>query len=384
MEPVTSHQPLSAAYDGIVCDLDGVVYRGARAVPGAPEALQQLAVRGVGIVYATNNASRVPRDVAVQLSEVGAPCEPSQIVTSAEAGAARLAADLPPGSPVLALGGPGVAYALWEAGLTPVPPDDEDRRVNAVLQGFGRELTVRNFENAARHLAVGAVWVATNDDETLPLEWGVSPGNGAYVTLLSGAAGRRPLVTGKPHRPLYDLSVSRLGTDPGRTLAVGDRLDTDIAGAVEAGIDSAWVLTGVGRPSDLFASTDLPPPTYVVRDLASLLQPYAVPRADGPSWVCGPARVRLDDTLTVEARGPDVGEVVRAGLTALVAEGARSARPLERLSALARVLDELLDDHLQSVDRAVASRDQATGDCSGQRSGHGRGDVGRPSDEPVA
>lgn len=376
MEASTSHPPLSAAYDGIVCDLDGVVYRGAQAVPGAPEALQRLAVDGMAIVYATNNASRVPRDVAHQLAEVGAPCEPSQVVTSAEAGAARLAADLPPGSPVLALGGPGVAYALREAGLTPVPPDDEDLGVSAVLQGFGRELTVRNFENAARHLAAGAVWVATNDDTTLPLEWGVSPGNGAYVTLLSSAAGRRPVVTGKPHRPLYDLSVSRLGTRPGRTLAVGDRLDTDIAGAVEAGIDSAWVLTGVGRPSDLFASADLPPPTYVVGDVASLLQPYAVPLAEGSSWVCGPARVRLVDTLTIEAGGGDVVAVVRAGLAALLAGRDRSARPLEQLSALAGVLDDLLE----AGDATVAP----SGQTSREGSRHGRGDLGRPADEPVA
>src|SRR6478736_6225428 len=294
MDTETSTQPLIAGYDGVVCDLDGVVYRGADAVPGAAKALQDIVARGVRVVYATNNASRIPSEVATQIAGLGAPATASDVVSSAQAGAARLATDLPPGAAVLALGGEGVVEALRDAGLVPVAAARDHARsgpgeVAAVLQGFGKELRVRDFETAARLLTSGLPWVASNDDATLPLPWGQSPGNGAYVDLLAAAVRRRPDVVGKPHPPLYRLALDRLGTRPARTLAVGDRLGTDILGAQAAGIDSAWILTGVDRPTDLVEGEASPP--YVLASLADLLVPYAVPTPDADGWRCGAARV---------------------------------------------------------------------------------------------
>ncbi len=310
-------------YAGVVCDLDGVVYRGDDAVDGAPKALQDIVARGVGLVYATNNASRVPADVAAQLAGLGAPGGADDIVTSAQAGAERLASTLAPGSAVLALGGPGVAEALERAGLQPVSPaapgdpGEQDVPCEAVLQGFGRGLTVLDFERAARLLRSDIPWVATNDDATLPLPWGDAPGNGAYVDLLASAVGRRPDVVGKPHAPLYHLATARLGAEPSQVLAVGDRLDTDIAGARAARTDSAWVLTGVDRPSRLL-DTDLSP-TVVVRHLSELLEPLALPRRTQDAWSCGASRVRLrDDDLEVLEAGSDDGDLLRAALAALV------------------------------------------------------------------
>jgi ribonucleotide monophosphatase NagD (HAD superfamily) len=112
MDVHESDEPLIAGYDSVVCDLDGVVYRGADAVPDAAESLQGLVARGVRVVYATNNASRVPAEVAEQIAGVGAPATPSDVVSSAQAGAARLAEVLDPGASVLALGGDGVDAAL--------------------------------------------------------------------------------------------------------------------------------------------------------------------------------------------------------------------------------------------------------------------------------
>ena len=346
MDTETSTQPLIARYDGVVCDLDGVVYRGADAVPGAAKALQDIVARGVRVVYATNNASRIPSEVATQIAGLGAPATASDVVSSAQAGAARLATDLSPGAAVLALGGEGVVEALRDAGLTPVVVGDDEGPgpdvVDAVLQGFGKELRVRDFETAARLLTTGLPWVATNDDATLPLPWGQSPGNGAYVDLLALALGRRPLVVGKPHPPLYGLALERLGTLAARTLAVGDRIGTDIVGAEAADLDSAWVLTGVDRPSDLVASASSP--TYVVASLADLLRPYAAPVADAGGWSCGAARVVLDgDDLVVERGSADPIEVVRAGLAALLASRDEGA-PSEHLRRAAATLDRLLDD----------------------------------------
>jgi HAD superfamily hydrolase (TIGR01450 family) len=346
MDRRTSSEPLIGAYDGVVCDLDGVVYRGADAVPGAADALQAVVARGVKVVYATNNASRVPAQVAAQLGGIGAPATPADVVTSAQAGAARLARELTAGARVLALGGDGVVEALEDAGLSPVVLGDEADAgppgVAAVLQGLGRQLRVRDFDRAAEVLTSGVAWVATNDDATLPMPWGQAPGNGAYIDLLAAALRRRPEVVGKPHPPLYDLAMERLDTPAARTLAVGDRIVTDIVGAERTGIDSAWVLTGVDRPSDLVASGSSP--TYVLAALGDLLSPYAVPLRDGAVWRCGGARVRLEgEELTVEQASTTPVETVRAGLAALLAQRDRGVRR-EHLVEAARVIDGLVHD----------------------------------------
>jgi glycerol-1-phosphatase len=338
---------LIAAYDGVVCDLDGVVYRGPDPVPEAPVALQALVTRGVRVVYATNNASRVIADVAGHLAGLGAPATPEAVVSSAEAGAARLARDLTPGARVLALGGEGVVEALARAGLQAVRPADAAHDsitgVAAVLQGFGRDLQVRDFETAARLLRADLPWVATNDDVTLPLPWGLSPGNGAYVDLLVTAVGRRPLVVGKPHPPLYRLALEHLGTDPSRTLAVGDRLDTDILGADAAGLDSAWVMTGVDRPSHLVASAAAP--TYVIGSLPELLEPYAAPVRDAGGWRCGRASARfVGEDLVLEPGGATPTESVRAGVAAFLEHRDDSDTRTVDLARIARErLDVLLD-----------------------------------------
>jgi HAD superfamily hydrolase (TIGR01450 family) len=339
------HDALVAAYDGVVCDLDGVVYRGADPVPDAPDALQDLKARGIKVVYATNNASRVVAEVADHIAGLGAPATPDDVVSSAEAGAAQLARGLAPGSRVLALAGDGVAEALGRAGLQPVVPADcvegSSEPVAAVLQGYGKDLRVRDFETAARLLGADLPWVATNDDATLPLPWGQSPGNGAYVDLLVVAVGRRPLVVGKPHPPLYRLALDHLGTDPARTLAVGDRLATDIEGAANAGLDSAWVLTGVDRPSDLVASDAAP--TYVVGSLSELLQPYAAPLQHAGSWRCGSAEARFDGgRLHLETGDATTIEVVRAGTAALLQERDRGGPRDALVRAAADALDGLV------------------------------------------
>ncbi|GAA2147315.1 HAD superfamily hydrolase (TIGR01450 family) [Humibacillus xanthopallidus] len=347
-----------ASYDAIVCDLDGVVYRGDGEVPGAPTALQDMAARGVRVLYATNNASRVPSEVAEHLRRLGAPARNADVVTSAEAGAAITAEHVAAGSPVLALGGEGVAWALTRAGLEPVAPSEAaSRGATAVLQGLGRQLTVADFEVAARLIEEGAVWVVTNGDTTLPLQWGTAPGNGAYVDLLRTATGQEPVaVAGKPQSPLYELAVDRLGTAPQRTLAVGDRLDTDIAGARAAGLDSAWVLTGVDRPSALL-DTDLDP-TFVIASLSELLQPYAVPSPHEGTWRCASATASLEDgVLTIERGDAEPIEAMRAGLAALIelrdrrADGDASDRAGDEaassatsaLQAGGAVLDDLMD-----------------------------------------
>jgi glycerol 3-phosphatase-2 len=271
---VTSPGTLVSRYAAVVCDLDGVVYRGPSAVPHAVDVLGAL---DVPVLYATNNASRSPADVAVHLRELGLACTPEAVATSAQAGAWLLAERLAGGSTVLAVGGPGVGTALDEAGLRPVlPTDAAGTRVAAVLQGYGPAVTAADLAEAAYAVQGGATWVATNTDGTLPTDRGVAPGNGALVAAVERAVGNPPhLVAGKPAPPLYLLCARRLDLPPARVLAVGDRLDTDIEGAVAAGMDSLLVLTGV---DDLRACLAAPPhrrPTWVAPDLRALLADLA-------------------------------------------------------------------------------------------------------------
>lgn len=285
MSPARS---LESRYAAIVCDLDGVVYRGPAAVPHAVAALLDTPLP---VIYATNNASRPPADVAGHLRELGLPCEPDSVATSSQAGARLIADRVPPASTVLAIGGPGVAVALREAGLTAVLPDAVDgHHVVAVLQGYGPQVTASHLAEAAYAVQAGATWVATNTDATLPTHRGVAPGNGSLVAAVQRAVGRAPdLVAGKPSAPLYLMCADRLDVPAERVLAVGDRLDTDIEGAVAAGMDSLLVLTGV---DDLSACLEAPAhrrPTWVAPDLRALA---ADPAAPGPSLEALAAAVR--------------------------------------------------------------------------------------------
>ena len=265
-----THPSIVSRYAAVVCDLDGVVYRGPTAVPGAVEALSGL---DVPVLYATNNASRPPGEVAEHLRRLGLQCEPDAVATSSQAGAWLLRERVEAGSRVLAVGGVGVGLALEEAGLQPVSPDGAANAapLAAVLQGYGPGVSATDLAEAAYAIQGGALWVATNTDSTLPTDRGVAPGNGSLVGAVANAVGRDPdVVAGKPAPPLYLLCAERLDVEPAAMLAVGDRLDTDIEGAVTAGIDSLFVLTGVDDLAACLAAPAGRRPTWVAPDLAAL------------------------------------------------------------------------------------------------------------------
>lgn len=304
-------------YAGVVCDLDGVVYRGHAAVQHAVSALESLRVP---VVYATNNASRPPGDVAAHLGRLGLGAAVSDVVTSAQAGAAHLSAILPPGSPVLAVGGPGVRDALQRSGLRPVLPSGTrlgSGPVAAVLQGYGADVTAADLAEAAYAASAGVPWVATNTDATLPTERGTAPGNGTLVAAVQRASGVEPVVVGKPQAPLYRLCAERLGRDVRDVLAVGDRLDTDIAGAVTAGMDSVLVLTGVDSVTSLAGAAQRLRPTFVVEDLRALTEPYVGAETDYTWWCCGSDRRRLVEGRWDVAQEGAPLEAARASLAAV-------------------------------------------------------------------
>ena len=257
---------LAECYTGVVTDLDGVVYRGQSAVEYAVDALASF---GGPVQYATNNASRLPTEVAGHLRDLGLDVDTDQVATSSQAGARVLAGRVRRGARVLAVGGQGVIAALLDEGFDVVGGSSSE--VEGVMQGYGPDVSARDLADAAYAIAGGAVWVATNTDRTLPTDRGLAPGNGALVGAVREAVGRDPdEVAGKPHPPLYRLCLERLARPAREVLAIGDRLDTDIEGAHRAGLDSVLVLTGVSGVADVVAAPPEQVPTWVIPDLRFL------------------------------------------------------------------------------------------------------------------
>jgi HAD superfamily hydrolase (TIGR01450 family) len=258
------------AYDLVVFDLDGVIYLIDRPIAGASEAVERLRSEGTAVAYATNNASRRAAEVAALLSGMGVPAAPGEVLTSAGAAAAMLAGDLPAGAPVLVVGAAALRDEVRDAGLTPVERFEDAPA--AVVQGYGPDVGWAVLAEAALAVRAGATWVATNTDRTLPSPRGPLPGNGSLVAVIRTALDREPdVVVGKPQPALFRTAASLSKAD--RPLTVGDRLDTDIEGAVAAGMDSLLVLTGVSGPADLLAAPPQRRPTYVAADLAGLFAP---------------------------------------------------------------------------------------------------------------
>jgi HAD superfamily hydrolase (TIGR01450 family) len=292
---------LADRYDLFIFDLDGVVYVGREPVPGAVPALARLRDLGRGLAYATNNASRRATEVADLLAGMGAPADPVDVVTAAQATAGVLADRLPAGSRVLVVGADALAADLAEAGLRPVR-SAADGPV-AVAQGYGPEVGWTQLAEGCVAVRAGAYWVATNGDRTLPSERGPLPGNGALVAALATALGREPdLVVGKPAPALFEQAAKRHAASA--PLVVGDRLDTDIEGANRAGMPSLLVLTGVTGAADLLDASAARRPTYLAADLGGLFdRADAVPILDGAAgWHAYPR----GDELVLRGAGPAV------------------------------------------------------------------------------
>ena len=198
--------PLSTRHDVALLDLDGVLYVGPDAVPGAPEAVRAAAAAGMRPAYVTNNASRTPEAVAAHLRELGLPAETGDVVTSAQAAATLVADRVPPGSAVLVVGGEGLVAALRERGLIPVL--EAGPEVAAVVQGYDPGVGWRQLAEGAYAVATGVPWVASNMDATIPTPRGTAPGNGTLVGVVASTVGRPPdAVAGKPETPLHHESV---------------------------------------------------------------------------------------------------------------------------------------------------------------------------------
>jgi len=309
--------PLVERYDLALVDLDGVAYRGHLPIEGAAEALTGARAAGMRVLFVTNNASRPPEVVADQLTGLDIPTAPQDVLTSAQAAAAVLRERLEPGATVLVIGADGLLEAVAAEGFRIVTSADE--RPQAVVQGFGPEVGWHDLAEAAYAVSAGAWYVASNLDGSLPTTRGYAPGNGALVAAVVTATGVEPDSCGKPSPTMYRIGQERVGAS--RPLVVGDRLDTDLAGARAGGYPGLHVLTGVSRGRDAVMAAPGLRPSYIGADLRALHERHPLPEPDQTGWWrCGQsgARVRKggDGVGTLELRGPDDVNLVRAACAA--------------------------------------------------------------------
>jgi glycerol-1-phosphatase len=311
MPDMPDRQTLAQLHDCLLLDLDGTLFRGAEPVPGAVETLADTNIR---VLFVTNNASRGAAEVADHLRQMGFDARPDDVVTSAQSAARLLRQQLPTDSAVLIVGTDALAAEVADVGLRPV------RRASdapvAVVQGHSPHTGWPDLAEAALAIRGGALWVAANVDRTLPSERGLLPGNGAMVAALRAATDAVPQVAGKPEPTLLTDALSR--GDFRAPLVIGDRLDTDIAGANAARLPSLMVLTGVSTASEVVYAPAGRRPTYIGRDLRSLNKiREAVQVRPQPGWRVDVGQAEVIVTATGADPGEDDLSVVRAAASAL-------------------------------------------------------------------
>lgn len=251
-------------------DMDGVIYVGSRPLPGVQELLDYLDASGRRWMLVTNNAALTSQQFSDKVAAMGLRVPPARILGSAEATASWLRHQVDKGWPegkVIIMGQEGLRSALLDAGfeLTTDP-----FAADYAVSGANFQLTYRELADVALAIRNGARFIGTNPDLTFPSERGQIPGAGALLALLEAATEVKPVVIGKPNAPMFELAMRRLHASPETTMMVGDRYDTDIAGALALGMTTTGVLTGVSSEADYHKQNM--PPHVVVPGLPELLE----------------------------------------------------------------------------------------------------------------
>jgi len=252
--------------DGLVCDMDGVLYRGDRVIERAPEAVDALRNAGIRLCFCTNNSHFTPGQYRDKLSGLGIRASEEEILTSGIVTAEELDRRGLGGRRAIVIGGDGVRDALSRIG-TEIDDDPEARTADLVVVGWDPSFDYASLRRASAAVRHGAEFVATNQDPTFPASDGLWPGAGAILAAIERASDRTAVVMGKPHEPMMQAAARRLA-GVRRIAIVGDRPDTDLAGGTAMGWTTVLVLTGVTRPEDVPAVS--PTPDLVIDSIADL------------------------------------------------------------------------------------------------------------------
>jgi 4-nitrophenyl phosphatase len=259
----------------LIVDMDGVLWHGDKAMPGLVSFFQVLRERHLRFILATNNASLTPEQYVSKLARMGVDVALSEILTSGMATALYLREHADPkSSRVFVVGEEGARNPLLELGFTLTDLYEikgmSEQGADIVVCGKDETLTWAKLATATLNIRAGAQFIGTNADVTLPTERGITHGNGAILAALEAATGVKPMIIGKPEPIIYQQALAMLGVDLSEAVAIGDRLDTDILGAVRTGIRSILVLTGISSEDDL-AATDYQP-TWIMADIREVTQ----------------------------------------------------------------------------------------------------------------
>ncbi|MDD5411898.1 MAG: HAD-IIA family hydrolase [Methylobacter sp.] len=270
MEPFTNIRAL-------IIDMDGVLWHGDLPAPGLKDFFQTLREQHISFILATNNASLTQQQYVTKLSRMGISVTLNEILTSSMATALYLTEHTDPATTrVFVIGEDGARQPLLDRGFTLTDlyevNNDSDSSIGADVVVCGKDATLSwdKLATATLNLRAGAKFIGTNADTTLPTERGLILGNGAILAALQTATGVTPIIIGKPEPIIYQQALAQLGTDPSETVAIGDRLETDILGAIRTGIRSLLVLSGVSTKDDL-KTTDYQP-TWVMTDIRAVTQ----------------------------------------------------------------------------------------------------------------
>lgn len=300
---------LLSQHDALLLDLDGTVWKGGEAIDGAVETINDAASQGITSVFITNNASRAPQDVATKLGAIGIQTDAGHVLTSAQAAVSLARQYVSDTGKAYVVGAPSFKDLAQAAGFTVV--DSADENPDVVLHGHYPETGWAQLTEAALSIQRGARYIASNLDTTLPMERGLAVGNGSLVAAVTTATGVRPASAGKPEPEMFFQAQRNVSSS--KPLAVGDRLNTDIEGAVAAKIAVTHVMTGVSGPMSLVEAPKEQRPTYLAVDMRDLYKDpaYLKPGAQGGFT----ARVDGDNILL--EHGTDAGTPMEALRTVL-------------------------------------------------------------------
>lgn len=249
----------------VLLDVDGVLYRGKQILPGAREFMAFLVEREIPFAYVTNNSTLTAEDYASRLVKRGFPATARQVIGSAETTAHVLTQMYAQKPRIFPVGERGLMATLQKYGF-PLATTAEETTI--VVAGLDRAITYEKLAEATYAIRRGARFFGTNPDKTFPTERGLAPGAGSILAALEAATDTPPTIVGKPEAPIFRLALERVAATPETAVMIGDRLDTDIAGAKRLGMKAILVLTGV---TTAVPDTSSQAPDLVVENLAQLM-----------------------------------------------------------------------------------------------------------------
>jgi 4-nitrophenyl phosphatase len=252
---------------GLIIDMDGVLWHDTEPLGDLTAIFDRIYDLNLKFVLATNNATRTVEEYLEKLEKFGVRLNESQIINSAQATGIYLKEKYPGGASIYVIGEPGLFQTLESFGM--LIGNDNKSPVDVVVVSLDYQLTYNKLKRASLLIQSGSDFIGTNKDRTLPTPEGLIPGAGTLISALEIASGRKAKIIGKPEPLLYEMALKRLGLAPEETLAVGDRLETDIAGAHAAGMHSALVLSGASTLAQ--AQNYTISPEIIVQDLTELI-----------------------------------------------------------------------------------------------------------------